>query len=73
MDQIEEQPVKKEEETNSNEEKQKVSWYICLTTFIIYVFQSAPYGFFESLYPVLYGLADFDEEDLSFFRFSGVP
>lgn len=73
MDQIEEQAVKNEEETNSNEEKQKVSWYICLTTFIIYVFQSAPYGFFESLYPVLYGLADFDEEDLSFFRFSGVP
>lgn len=61
------------EETSAKASKQKVNVWICIATFIIYVFQSAPYGFFESLYPVLYGLADFDEEDLSFFRFSGVP
>jgi hypothetical protein len=53
--------------------KQTLRWPLVLATFFLYIFQSAPYSFFEILYPVLYGLEGFSEDDLTQLRYSGLP
>lgn len=48
-------------------------WYVCIATFLLYLSQIVPCAIFITLYPVLYGLRGFSEDDLSFLELGAIP
>jgi predicted MFS family arabinose efflux permease len=48
-------------------------WFICLATFLLYLSQIVPCAIFITLYPILYGIKGFSEDDLSLLELGAIP
>lgn len=57
----------------TDKKPQKITLGLCLCVFILYMFTMVPFAIIDTLYPVMYTLSGFSENDLSIMKFSGLP
>jgi hypothetical protein len=57
----------------SESSSERPHWYICLSTFLLSLAQTVHCALFITLYPVLFGLRGFSEDDLTFLELGSIP